>query len=119
MNEVQIMKNMLKAVLGHQTSRTTLGEGGDKVECRKFPMNSFTHQFSLEEVCLPCTDEPDEDFTKLIEKNSFDPGVFSAGPSRKVSEMSNAGLTHIQEEEISIDRPDSADFESYSGDSNI
>ena len=130
MNEVQVMKNMLKTLLSHHTSpfhsaRTKFDETGEieKAESHKFSITSLTHQLSMEEGCVSCTDEPDEEFTNnqgpLIRKTSFDPGVFSAAPSRKVSKISNSGLTYIQEEEGSIDRPDSTDFESNSGDSNI
>lgn len=123
-NEVQVMKNMLKNLLSHPTlpfhsAGTEFNDIGEKVDRHKFSMSSLTHQLSMEEGCVPCTDEPDEDFTKLIEKNRFEAGVFSSTPSRKASKMSHSGLTYIQEEEGSIERPDSTDFESYSGDSNI
>ena len=112
---------MLKSVLEHRnvplhSVGSKINDTGEKVDSRKFSMTSLTHQFSFDEGNI---DEPDDDFTKLIEKSSYDPGVFSAPPSRKVSKMSNSGLTYIQEEEGSIERTESLDFESYSGDSNI
>ena len=99
-------------------------QSGENIESttRKFSMNSLTHQFSMEggDDTTPYPSERDEDFTKLIEKNSFDiGGMFSAASSRKVSKISQPGLAYIQEEEGSIDRRDSADFDSYSGESNI
>ena len=95
-------------------------EKSKEMDTRKFSMNTLTHQLSEEEDSMPYSGERDEDFTRLIERNSsVDTGMFSASPSRKVSKISNSGLAYIQEEDGSIERSESLDFESYSGDSNI
>ena len=130
-NDMQLMKNMVQMLLRQNSIPIPTEEinpksyqSGEDIEntTRKFSMNSLTHQFSMEggDDTTPYPSERDEDFTKLIEKNSFDiGGMFSAASSRKVSKISQPGLAYIQEEEGSIDRRDSADFDSYSGDSNI
>ena len=123
-NDVQTIKQMLEALLKQQAvpfslTDTNISESVKKIDERKFSMDSLTHQLSNEDVSLPYSNEADEGFTKLIDKSNFETGVYSTPQSRKVSKLSNISLGFIQEEDGSIERPDSTDFESYSGDSNI
>ena len=123
-NDVTTIKQMLEALLKQQAvpfslTDTNINESGKKLDERKFSMDSLTHQLSHEDVSLPYSSEADENFTKLIDRSNFETGIYSTSQSRKVSKMSNVSLGFIQEEDGSIERPDSTDFESYSGDSNM
>ena len=113
---------MLERLMKHQSLPIPKTEGnGSKSEenTHKYSMTSLTHQFSLEEGTLP--GEADDYLSRrLIERNNFDSGTNFTNPTnRKVSKMSNSSLSYIREEEGSIERSDSTDFESYSGDSSI
>ena len=115
------MKGMLETLLKHQSLPIPIVEGtGRKPDenPQKYSMTSLTHQFSMEEGSIP--GEADDYLSKLIERSTFETGTnFTSPTSRKVSKMSNSSLSYIREEEGSIERSDSTDFESYSGDSSI
>ena len=113
---------MLERLMKHQSLPIPKTEGnGSKSEenTHKYSMTSLTHQFSVEEGTIP--GEADDYLSRrLIERNNFDSGTNFTNPTnRKVSKMSNSSLSYIREEEGSIERSDSTDFESYSGDSSI
>ena len=113
---------MLERLMKHQSLPIPINEGNrskSEENPHKYSMTSLTHQFSIEEGTIP--GEADDYLSRrLIERNSFDSGTnFSNPTNRKVSKMSNSSLSYIREEEGSIERSDSTDFESYSGDSSI
>ena len=122
-NDVETIKQMLDALLKQQAvpfslADTNINESVKKLDERKFSTDSSTHQFTHEETTLPYSNEAEEGFAKLIDRSNFETGIYSTPQSRKVSKMSNVSLGFIQEEDGSMERPDSTDFESYSGDSN-
>ena len=77
-------------------------------------MDSLTHQFSLEDS-LP-TDEIHHD-AHFMEKGSSPcvpaTNIFPTAPHRKVSKVSASGLSFIQEEEVSSEKAESTDLDSY------
>ena len=115
---------MLEALLKQQSvpfsmAKINTAESIKKIDPRKFSLDSIAHQFSHEEDTVQYSGEADDGFTKLIERNNFEHGAYSTLQNRKVSKISNASLSFIQEEDGSSERPESTDFESYSGDSNL
>ena len=113
---------MLESLMKHQSLPLPLVDGiGTKSEenPHKYSMTSLTHQFSMEEGSSP--GESDDYLSKrLIDRVSLDSGTnFTNSGNRKTSKISSSSLSYIQEEESSIGRADSTDFDTYSGDSSI
>ena len=120
--DVKVIKEMLESLMKHQSLPVPAVDGirsKSEENPHKYSMTSLTHQFSMEESSSP--GEADDYLSKrLIERVSLDSGTNFTNPgNRKTSKISSSSLSYIQEEESSIGRADSTDFDTYSGDSSI